>query len=180
MGQQSIYHQAPIHLYRCKDARISTARSHRIDQVALAEDHRLTAYEVCCRHRQRDPQFLKSAYSQHTLQQSDQAIIRAEPVAGDGVTANILKTNQRCDLGKFLSRYPTRISGANYGADACTCNVINRNVVFFENFEDTNVGQPAGKTTTECKSDRGSFVMNDGRRNDRNALNLAFECAEGI
>jgi len=67
------------------------------------------------------------------------------------------------DLFHLRDRQAAAVSSTDQGTDAGTRNHANGDALFLENFQDADMGDAAGKTAAEGKSDGGSGLRPDRR-----------------
>jgi hypothetical protein len=64
-------------------------------------------------------------------------------------------------LAKFADGDPIGKGGTEQASDACPYDPNNRNVFLFKNFENAQVGESPGKSTTERKHNAGHAILDE-------------------
>jgi len=123
------------------------------------KNHGFASREVGSCYRQRDAQFLKGLDLEQAVEESNHALITGESVAGKGPAGNVLEAHARGDLLQLRRRKTAAVCGADKSAYACTCNISDRDIFFFENLEDADVGDAAGETSAQGQTNAGIAVI---------------------
>src|SRR5690349_7108317 len=178
MAEQAIHHQFSAYTDRQKDAGIGTARPHRIDEVSLSKDHRLTREEVRCGHREWNPQLLECLYFKDSVQETGHAVVGTQTEAGNGVAGEVFKANDGGDFFEFFGRDAAAIRGADYGANAGSRYKVGDDAFFFQSFENANVRKSARESAAEGESDATGFWRIKTRL--MRALDLSCQSSHGL
>lgn len=156
--QHPIHQQFATDVHRQEHAWVSATGADRIDKRTGRKHGSVSCNEVGSRNCQRNPEFLEGSNFKHLLEKADHAIVRGDPVPRYRPTRKVLETYQRGDFLEFFGGDAAAIRCANHGSDAGSGNKVDRNAFFFENFEDADMGESAGKPAAECDSDRRKLV----------------------
>src|SRR5579884_1074957 len=152
MGEQTIHHQSAANTYREENARICTACAHRIDQVSLCENDRLSGKKIRCSDRQGNAQLFKGLHLQDAVQKAGHAVVRAETKSGNRVAGKIFEADDGGDLFELLGRHAAAIGCADDRAYACARDEVGDDPFLFEYFQNADMSEVACESSAEGKS----------------------------
>lgn len=113
---------------------------------------RFTGTKIGRRHTQRNPQFLKCSDLQNSFEKWDHAVVRSEAAARKSPSRQRSETRIARDLLQFSDRQATAIRSANQRSYAGPGDDSYWNAFFFQNLQNTNMSDAAGKSAAESES----------------------------
>src|ERR1700731_3102084 len=117
------------------------------------KDDRFASFEIGGSDSQRNQQFFESFYFQNALKECHHTVVRGEAVARNSPAGECGETNRARDSFKFLDGNAAAIRRSDERADAGARDEPDRDTLFFENFQDSDVSHAAGKAATEGEAD---------------------------
>ena len=164
VGQHAIHQQASANLYRQKHSRISATGAHRIDQRSGVKHDSRAGGKIRGGHGQRNLQFFEGLDLQNAAEKLDHALVAGKSVARQSPAGKILESHPGGHLFQFSDGDAAAIGCADERADAGAGHQADGNIFFFENFEDADMRDAAGKTAAQSQSDAGKAAPARARR----------------
>ena len=161
MRQHAIHQVAPANLDRQKHSRISATGAHRIDDRSRVKHHAFAGIEVGCGHAERNAQLFKRLHLQSARQERNHAVVRGEAAARERPARKGSEAHAVRDLFHFLRATPAAIARPDQRAHARASDHADRNAFLFENLQNSDVRDAAGKSSAQ----RHANGWNSGRRN---------------
>src|SRR6266404_831280 len=155
MREHAIHQPAATNFNGQEHSRISATCSHRVDNRTGGKDRSFSRVEIGCGHTERDAQFLECLDLQSSRQEGNHAVVRCEAVTRECPASEGSEANFVGDFFQFRDRDSAAICGADERAYTGARNHANRNAFFFEDLENPNMCDAAGKATTQGDTNRG-------------------------
>ena len=165
MRKHAVNQQASANLHRLKHPGIRAAGAHRIDQRTGMKHRAFAGGEIRGGDRQRNPQFFKSLHFQNAVEKPDHALVAGKPVARERPAGNVLEAHPGGHLLEFRRRKPAAVSRADERTHTGAGNISDRDIFFFENLQDTYVGNATSEAAAErqANANLGGITMQAGR-----------------
>src|SRR5436190_3606000 len=152
VSEHAVHTELPVHIDGQEHAGIRATGAHRVDQRPRIKYRTTAGGKISRRYSQRNSQLFESLNFEHALKKSDHALVRGESHSRNRPAREVTEAYPASDLFHFLGRDPTAVNRANQRAYAGACNVINRNVFFFEDSENTDMRDTPREPATQCNS----------------------------
>ncbi len=153
MGQHAIHQQTSADFYRKKHSRVSATGPHRIDQRSGMKHDSLTGGKICGGHGQRNSQFFEGLDLQNAAEKLDHAFVAGESVTRQGPAGKVFKAHPRSHLFQLRDGDAAAVGCSDKRADAGAGDQADRNVFFFENFQNADMSNAAREAATQSQSD---------------------------
>ena len=159
MSEHAVDEETTVDVYRQEHAGIGATGADGIDERTGLENDRVAGDEIGCCDGERNLEFFEGAYLEDLLEEPGHAVVGSDAVTGDGPAGEMLEADKGSDLGEFLGGDAAAIGGAYDRSDAGTGDEANRDSLFFEDFEDADMGESTGKTAAEGDADGRRFGL---------------------
>ena len=153
VGEHAVDEHASANFYRQEHAGVGATGANGIDERAGMEDDAFAGRKIGGGDGQRDAQFFESLDLEDAVEESDHALVAGEAVARQSPTGKVFEADLGGEFLEFGDVESAAIGGADESADAGARDKADRNVFFFENFEDADVSQAAGEASAEGQTD---------------------------
>ncbi len=162
--QHSVHQPAPANIHWQEHPGICTTGTHRIDQRPGVEHHALTGAQVGGGHGHRKAQFLKRLHFQNAVQKADHALVGGKSMTRERPARKGLEANAAGYLFQFSGGKSAAVRRADQRTHARAGHKTDGYFFFFENFQNADMSDAAGKPATQRDSDSRS-----GRRRFRSS-----------
>ena len=109
------------------------------------KDYALARVEICRRNAEGNAKLFKGLALKGAREECDHAIGRGKAAARKSPARERGEARVVREIMHLSQREPTAVARADQRADAGTCDDANRNTFFFQNFENTDMSDPAGE-----------------------------------
>src|SRR5580700_7261208 len=149
IGQHAVNVRASVDLDRQEHSGIGAAGSNRINQPSLGKYDGFPCAEVGRRNTQWSRELLEGVFLQRAGKQPDHAVAVAQPVTRKRPAGKVAEAQGPSHVLQLRRSHACAVQGSNDRAHACAGHVVNRNIFLFEYLQNANVGDAAGKTSTQ-------------------------------
>ncbi len=157
VGQHAIHQQTPADLYRKKHSGVGATGAHRIHQRSGMENDSRAGGEIGGGHGEGNLQFFESLDLQNAAEKLDHAFVAGKSVTRQRPAGKVLEAHPGCNLFQLRDSDTAAVGRADQRAHTGAGDQAYRNIFFFEDFEDADVGDAAGKAAAQGQSNAGRW-----------------------
>src|ERR1700727_2950529 len=162
MRKHAIDKITATNLYGQKHAGIRAAGAHGIANRTGVKDDAFAGIEIGCGHAERDAHFFECLHLQGTSEEGDHAVVRSEAAAREGPAGEGGKSRVVRHLLHLVDREAAAVAGPDQGSHAGSSDDADGNAFFFEDLENSDVGDAAGETSAKRNANGWNARGNDG------------------
>src|SRR5581483_681850 len=117
------------------------------------KDHAFAGREICCRDSERNAEFFKGSHLQSAIEKPDHALVAGKAEARKRPTCEMLEAHPGRHLFEFGRRMPATIGRTDERSHTRPGHKSDGNFFFFEDFQNSDVSDAAGESTTQRNAD---------------------------